>query len=120
MATPRLTAEQIAQVSGFVARYITEQRERYAPRASLYLRHTALQIKRRAWRIPLALFCNVSGYEAGNLGNLFGRQSWSCHAAMSSESRETRVSDFLYTRLRGATVERSRAKYRSPSARSEI
>ena len=33
MATPRLTADQITQVSGFVSRYITTQREKYAPRA---------------------------------------------------------------------------------------
>lgn len=33
MVTPRLTAEQIAQISALVARYITEQRDRYAPRA---------------------------------------------------------------------------------------
>lgn len=33
MATPRLTPDQIAQVSGFVAQYITTQREKYAPRA---------------------------------------------------------------------------------------
>jgi hypothetical protein len=33
MATPRLTPEQIAQVSGLVAQYITTQRERYASRA---------------------------------------------------------------------------------------
>ena len=33
MATPRLTSDQIAQVSGLVAQYIAAQRERYAPRA---------------------------------------------------------------------------------------
>jgi hypothetical protein len=33
MATPRLEPEQIAQISGLVARYIAEQRQRYAPRA---------------------------------------------------------------------------------------
>jgi hypothetical protein len=33
MATPHLTPDQIAQVSGLVAQYITAQRERYAPRA---------------------------------------------------------------------------------------
>ncbi len=33
MAIPTLTPEQIAQISGLVARYIAEQRERYAPRA---------------------------------------------------------------------------------------
>jgi hypothetical protein len=33
MPTPRLTPEQIAQVSGLVAEYIAAQRERYAPRA---------------------------------------------------------------------------------------
>jgi hypothetical protein len=33
MATSRLTPEQIAQVSGLVARYIATQRERYASRA---------------------------------------------------------------------------------------
>jgi Serpin (serine protease inhibitor) len=33
MAVPYLTAEQIAQVSGLVAQYITTQREKYAPRA---------------------------------------------------------------------------------------
>lgn len=33
MATPRLTPDQIAQVSGLVAQYITAQREMYAPRA---------------------------------------------------------------------------------------
>jgi hypothetical protein len=33
MATPRLTPEQIAQVSGLVAQYIATQRERYASRA---------------------------------------------------------------------------------------
>jgi hypothetical protein len=33
MATPRLTPEQIAQVSGIVAQYIATQRERYASRA---------------------------------------------------------------------------------------
>jgi hypothetical protein len=33
MPTPRLTPEQIAQVSGLVAQYIATQRERYAARA---------------------------------------------------------------------------------------
>lgn len=33
MATPYLTREQIAQLSGLVAQYVTTQRERYAPRA---------------------------------------------------------------------------------------
>jgi hypothetical protein len=33
MATPTLTPGQIAQISGLVARYIAEQRERYVPRA---------------------------------------------------------------------------------------
>lgn len=33
MATPRLTPEQIAQVSGLVAQYISTQREKYAFRA---------------------------------------------------------------------------------------
>jgi hypothetical protein len=33
MATPRLTPEQIAQVSGLVAQYIVTQCERYGPRA---------------------------------------------------------------------------------------
>ncbi len=33
MATLQLTAEQIAQVSGLVARYIAEQRQKYASRA---------------------------------------------------------------------------------------
>jgi len=33
MPTPRLTPEQIAQVSGLVAQYIGTQRERYRPRA---------------------------------------------------------------------------------------
>ena len=33
MATPGLTPEQIAQVSGLVAQYISTQRDRYAPRA---------------------------------------------------------------------------------------
>jgi len=33
MAMPHLTSEQIAQVSGLVAQYITTQREKYAPRA---------------------------------------------------------------------------------------
>ena len=33
MATPRLTPEQIAQVSDLVAQYIATQRERYASRA---------------------------------------------------------------------------------------
>ena len=33
MPTPRLTPEQIAQVSGLVSDYISTQRERYAPRA---------------------------------------------------------------------------------------
>ena len=33
MAIPQLTPDQIAQVSGLVAQYITAQRERYAPRA---------------------------------------------------------------------------------------
>jgi hypothetical protein len=32
-ATPRLTPDQIAQVSGLVAQYISTQREKYAPRA---------------------------------------------------------------------------------------
>jgi hypothetical protein len=32
-ATPRLTADQIAQVSGLVAQYISTQREKYASRA---------------------------------------------------------------------------------------
>jgi hypothetical protein len=32
MATPRLTPDQIFQVSGLVAQYITTQRERYGPR----------------------------------------------------------------------------------------
>ena len=34
MATSRLTPEQIAQVSGLVAQYITTQREKYTPRAT--------------------------------------------------------------------------------------
>jgi len=33
MATPHLTPDQIVQVSGLVAQYITTQREEYAPRA---------------------------------------------------------------------------------------
>jgi len=33
MATPRLTPDQIAQVSGLVAQYIATRRERYSPRA---------------------------------------------------------------------------------------
>jgi len=33
MATPQLTAKQVAQVSGLVAQYIAGQRDRYAPRA---------------------------------------------------------------------------------------
>jgi hypothetical protein len=33
MAIPQLTPDQIAQVSGLVAQYITAQREKYAPRA---------------------------------------------------------------------------------------
>jgi hypothetical protein len=33
MATPRLTPDQVAQVSGLVAQYISTQREKYAPRA---------------------------------------------------------------------------------------
>jgi hypothetical protein len=33
MATPRLTPDQIAQVSGLVSQYISTQREKYAPRA---------------------------------------------------------------------------------------
>ena len=33
MATPRLTLEQLAQVSGLVAQYIAAQREKYGPRA---------------------------------------------------------------------------------------
>jgi hypothetical protein len=33
MPTPRLTPDQIAQVSGLVAQYISTQREKYAPRA---------------------------------------------------------------------------------------
>jgi hypothetical protein len=33
MATPRLTPDEIAQVSGLVAQYISVQRDRYAPRA---------------------------------------------------------------------------------------
>jgi hypothetical protein len=33
MATPRLTPDQIAQVSGLVAQYVTAQHEKYAPRA---------------------------------------------------------------------------------------
>ncbi len=33
MATPKLTPDQIAQVSGFVAGYISAQRQKYAPRA---------------------------------------------------------------------------------------
>jgi len=33
MVTPHLTPEQIAQVSGLVAQYITTQREKYTPRA---------------------------------------------------------------------------------------
>jgi hypothetical protein len=34
MATPHLTPEEIAQVSGLVAQYITTQREKYTPRAT--------------------------------------------------------------------------------------
>lgn len=42
MATPRLTPEQIAQVSGLVAQYIATQRERYASRAiPLSVQHRA-------------------------------------------------------------------------------
>ena len=33
MATPRLTADQIAQVSGLVSQYISTQRGKYSPRA---------------------------------------------------------------------------------------
>jgi hypothetical protein len=33
MATPELTPDQIAQVSGLVSQYISTQREKYAPRA---------------------------------------------------------------------------------------
>jgi hypothetical protein len=33
MATPRLTPDQIAQVSGLVVQYISTRREKYAPRA---------------------------------------------------------------------------------------
>jgi len=33
METPRLTPDQIAQVSGLVSQYISTQREKYAPRA---------------------------------------------------------------------------------------
>jgi hypothetical protein len=33
METPRLTPDQIAQVSGLVTQYISTQREKYAPRA---------------------------------------------------------------------------------------
>ncbi len=33
MATPRLTPDQITQVSGLVTQYISTQRDRYAPRA---------------------------------------------------------------------------------------
>jgi len=33
MATPKLTPAQVAQVSKLVAGYISEQREKYAPRA---------------------------------------------------------------------------------------
>jgi len=33
MPTPRLTSEQVAQVSGLVSQYITAQREKYAARA---------------------------------------------------------------------------------------
>ena len=33
METPRLTPEQIAEVSGLVAQYIASQREKYAPQA---------------------------------------------------------------------------------------
>lgn len=33
METPRLTPDQIAQVAGLVAQYISTQREKYAPRA---------------------------------------------------------------------------------------
>jgi hypothetical protein len=33
MATPRLTLEQIAQVSGLVFQYITAQRQKYGSRA---------------------------------------------------------------------------------------
>jgi len=33
MATPQLGVEQIAQLSALVARYITNQREKYSPRA---------------------------------------------------------------------------------------
>jgi hypothetical protein len=33
LATPRLTPDQIAQVSGLVTQYISAQREKYAPRA---------------------------------------------------------------------------------------
>ena len=33
MPTPRLTSEQVSQVSGLVAQYIASHREKYAPRA---------------------------------------------------------------------------------------
>src|SRR6266853_2466547 len=42
MATPRLTPEQIAQVSGLVAQYIANQRGRYASRA------VSLSVQQRA------------------------------------------------------------------------
>jgi hypothetical protein len=43
-ATPQLTPDQVAQVSGLVSEYITNQRERYASRAILLTaaRKTAL------------------------------------------------------------------------------
>lgn len=46
MATPKLTPEQIAQVSGLVAEYISTQREKYAPRA------VALSAQQRAAVAP--------------------------------------------------------------------
>jgi|SRR5271165_1002364 len=40
------------------------------------------------WGVPLALGCDVLGYESSHLGNLLGRESWSWHSAIVYDPTE--------------------------------
>jgi hypothetical protein len=64
MATPRLTCDQISQVSGLVAGYISAQREMYAPRS------VSLSVPQRA---PLKPFFSLRGSRK--------YLAWSCSGA---------------------------------------
>jgi hypothetical protein len=73
MATPQLTPDQIAQVSGLVSQYISTQRERYAPRAvRLSVHQTVLLRPQVAERQATSLM--LSG---GQKGKPLGHLLWS-------------------------------------------